>query len=279
MFGRWSDAGWQENREPEGFFEIRERLAQADLSLINLETALCEHEQAAESAPLLTSQRHRFTAPPAYADWLVAAGVDVAIVANNHAMDCGPQSLAWTIEHLSQRNIGAAGAPGTPVERDARFGATLLAFAGGRALVTAATVHASPIQTRPFSGPTTIRHWERDLASFVAHVGVLRATYADALLIVSLHWGRELAQHPAPHQRAAARRFVDAGADIVYGHGTHVVQELEIYDQKAIVYSAGNLFFDMRQPETRAPGLIELDLVWDGRWQASSIVTLNSLAQ
>ena len=61
--------------------------------------------------------------------------------------------------------------------------------------------------------------------------------------IVNLHWGYEHTDVPAPFQRDLAHRLIDAGADIIIGHHTHVPQGSEVYKGKTICYSLGNFNF------------------------------------
>ncbi|MFU8806029.1 MAG: CapA family protein [Bradymonadaceae bacterium] len=244
MFGRWTDEGWRETPIPQDFDDTRRRLRAADLTLINLETAICDQEVAVEMAPFLGSQRNRFTAPPSYLSELTDGGVDVAIVANNHAMDCGPQSMKRTLGHLGEHDIAAAGVwrAGEPAFGRPNF----VSFGMNRAIIIAVTAHPPPVEWRAAEGPATLWRWDHDTRGLVEYVANLRDEHPRDLVIVSLHWGHELAAHPTAPQRKLSRQLIDAGADVIYGHGAHVLQEVEHYGDKAIVYSAGNLFFERR---------------------------------
>ncbi len=249
-FGRWSGDTYRPTPPPATDEELRRRFTAADLALINLETAICHHDEARASDPLFADQVNRFTAEPPALDWLVDLGVDAAIVANNHALDCGPDSLTHTVTHLDERRIVAAGL-GPPAE---------LTIGDHPVLVLAITAH--PPRINPGDHPSPKILWNRTASrrALLSRVEDLRADHPDALIIVSLHWGEELAAEPSPDQRRLAHGLLDAGADLLYGHGPHVVQEVEHSGPGAIVYSAGNLRFDMRHPDTLTPGLIEIDL-------------------
>jgi len=75
-------------------------------------------------------------------------------------------------------------------------------------------------------------------------------------VIVSLHWGYERERYPLPYQRIMAHDIVDAGASLVLGHHSHVLQGIEEYAETPIAYSLGNFIFpefkykqfDLRQP-------------------------------
>lgn len=63
-------------------------------------------------------------------------------------------------------------------------------------------------------------------------------------IIISIHWGYEYKEISNTNQRTLAHYFIDNGADIIIGHHPHVVQEMEIYNNKPIFYSLGNFIFD-----------------------------------
>jgi poly-gamma-glutamate capsule biosynthesis protein CapA/YwtB (metallophosphatase superfamily) len=81
------------------------------------------------------------------------------------------------------------------------------------------------------------------------------------LLVVQLHMGMQFAEVPSGAARDAARTAIDAGADIVIGHHPHVLQGLEWYKGKLIVYSLGNLVFDQDFLSTFASGYLRT--VWE----------------
>jgi len=71
-----------------------------------------------------------------------------------------------------------------------------------------------------------------------------RTRYHADYVLLFLHWGTELEDHPEPGQQALARRFIDAGADAVIGGHPHVTQTIDWHRGKPIVYSLGNYLFD-----------------------------------
>jgi poly-gamma-glutamate capsule biosynthesis protein CapA/YwtB (metallophosphatase superfamily) len=248
MFGRWLGGRYRPyvSALPAAMVQ---RLRAADLSVVNLETGLCSEQSARAHAAEAAAQHHRLTAPVQRLMELERAGVDVAVLANNHALDCGAAGLVHTERALARRGISALG--GQAHERHSPR-PLRLRRSGFDIVMLAATQHRVPVATHG-PAPRTIAG---DHAEFVAEVRTLRAREPSALLIVSLHWGKEHAAHPAPHQRLFARELIDAGASVVHGHGAHVLQDIERHDQGLIVYNAGNLHFDMKAPST----LVELTL-------------------
>ncbi|MGC8944149.1 MAG: CapA family protein [Minisyncoccia bacterium] len=63
-------------------------------------------------------------------------------------------------------------------------------------------------------------------------------------VIVTLHWGNEYQKKPNEYQRKIAHQLIDSGTDLIIGHHPHVIQPIELYHQKLIFYSLGNLVFD-----------------------------------
>jgi gamma-polyglutamate biosynthesis protein CapA len=63
-------------------------------------------------------------------------------------------------------------------------------------------------------------------------------------LIVAAHWGIEYQTYFHPTQQRLAHEFIDAGADVILGHHPHVIQPIEVYNNKLIFYSLGNFVFD-----------------------------------
>jgi poly-gamma-glutamate synthesis protein (capsule biosynthesis protein) len=76
------------------------------------------------------------------------------------------------------------------------------------------------------------------------------------VLIVGVHWGVEYKSEPVEIQKQWARELVEAGADIIVGHGSHWVQEVEYINGKPIYYSLGNFVFDQMWSEETRKGLI-----------------------
>jgi poly-gamma-glutamate synthesis protein (capsule biosynthesis protein) len=84
-------------------------------------------------------------------------------------------------------------------------------------------------------------------------------------VIVSLHWGTEYQSSANSHQVTLAHRLVDAGADLVLGHHPHVIQAMEVYNDRLIVYSLGDFIWDRHS--TRATGeayVLQVSIPLDG---------------
>ena len=266
MFGRWVAGGWRGYEAPQGFEEVRRHMRESHLSFVNLETGLCDEDRARRRQGEVSAQYHRFTAPPQRVDWLVDSGVELAVVANNHALDCGNKGLDESVEVLEERGIGVAGLRSPD---DGRWREVQLRLEQKEVVVLAATMHLPPVRSKGVWKPAVIDETEAD--ELLNEVERVRHQFPKALLVVSLHWGRELDGQPGPGQRRLAKQLVQMGVDVVYGHGPHVLQESKIIDGAAVVYSAGNLHFDMERMDTRKVGLVDVLLEFDDRWRVAAV--------
>jgi poly-gamma-glutamate synthesis protein (capsule biosynthesis protein) len=197
---------------------------------------------------------YRLRAPLSSAAALREAGFDVLGLANNHALDYGPEGLGETISRLEGAGIDAVGAGPDAVAASQ----PLIREVGGLRLAFLAFNTVPDPQDRPEDGGWTPARW--DEVAVVAAIAAAR-TPADAV-IVSVHWGYEYELRPDPTQRDVAQAMLNAGADLVIGHHPHVVQGTEIDLEGAsepsgvvrgrfVAYSLGNLVFDQQRGETQ----------------------------
>jgi poly-gamma-glutamate synthesis protein (capsule biosynthesis protein) len=85
-----------------------------------------------------------------------------------------------------------------------------------------------------------------------------------------LHWGDEYQTLPNRRQQATAHVALDAGADVILGHHPHVLQGVEVYKGKLILYSMGNFVFDQREGERMESAIFRLLWVEDRGWLVSA---------
>lgn len=210
------------------FDDVRTLLRSADLTVGNLEGTLCDSGKT-DKKPSKVS--YAFRTPTSYSRHLKDAGYDFLSMANNHAFDFGIEGVMSTERMLAFKGIKYAGIRGrmelAVVERDGiRYG--LCAFG-----------HNS----------YTMKH--NDLKLVKATIDSLK-TMSD-IVVVSFHGGaegRDKSHLPYGKEtflgedRGSLRDFahfcIDNGADVVYGHGPHVVRCMEVYKNRFIAYSLGN---------------------------------------
>ena len=217
------------------FAAVAELLTAADLTVGNLESAL-----GSQGTP--ANKGYRFRAPPEAVHALSQAGFDLVSLANNHALDYGPQALQQGIDALHQQGIATvgAGADETTAHEPYIFKVDdiTLAFLA----YVNVPVEVGGFDTRTWSATANRpgMAWA-DEANILADVTSARQL-AD-LVIVLLHSGFESVTEPNTPQITSAHAAIDAGADLVIGHHAHVLQGIEFYNDGVIAYSMGNFAF------------------------------------
>ena len=249
-------------------------LQEADIAYGNLEFSI-------NSLPELQRPFYNFRADPEFAWELAATGINLVSMANNHALDFGPEGLTECLTALDRANIGHAGAGRTLAAARApetqrvqsqktRFG--LLSYmrywtsryrCADPSAPCLATIDPAEILVAGADGAVTTI--EGPLAADVAAMEddlVLAKRHHDVVM-VSLH-NHDLSHHRAfgiqdttpANDRIMFRRAVDAGANLVLGSGPHVLRGIEIYQGKPIFYSLSNFIYQYRTPDA-----IPVDLI------------------
>ncbi len=211
------------------FEAVAPLLRGADLAIANLEGPLTRRGKPE------IEKTFTFRVPPDSAFAMRRAGIDAVALANNHTLDQGRVGLEDTLAVLREAGIAFAGAGMS--ERDARAPVRLVR-------------QGVRIATLSYSNTFPEEFWAKGSRPGVAY-GDPRAIEMDVrtarkdtdLLIVSFHWGQELAPEPREYQVNLGRLAVDAGADLVLGTHPHTLQGLERYRGALIFYSLGNFAF------------------------------------
>jgi poly-gamma-glutamate synthesis protein (capsule biosynthesis protein) len=212
------------------FAGVKPHMEGADLAFVNLEGPISD--QGSRN----TRKEYTFRSRPALMDGLVSGGIDMVSLANNHALDCGWKALSDCIARLDAAGIAYAGAG---VDAGAAGAPAMLQTPAG----TVAFIAASEISASFAAGshPGT-NYTSSPNESLLANV---RAADEQAdFVIVSMHWGKEYHPRVTTHQVNMGHTLVEAGADLVLGHHPHVIEAMEIYNDRLIVYSMGDFVFD-----------------------------------
>ncbi|TKC19291.1 CapA family protein [Robertmurraya kyonggiensis] len=181
-----------------------------DLTTVNLETTLTNANQKAE-------KKFRFKGDPSYVEILKLGGIESVNLANNHIRDYLQKGYDDTINTLKNANVGYFG-------YDNKF------------ITTVKDVKIGALGYEGWADTTEIR------SRVSKDIEELRNQGAQ-IVLVHFHWGVEREYVPTASQQSLARFTVDSGADLVLGHHPHVVQGIEEYNGKYIVYSLGNFMF------------------------------------
>ena len=207
---------------------ITPSLNRADITFGNLEGVLLQDGEAAKKCKN-SSACYVFRSPPHYAKYLKTAGFDVLSLANNHARDFGEEGRTASMQALDAVGLLHSGRVGDVARWQVKgLSVSLIAFA-------------------PFGG-------SHDLLDIpLAKKQVSELASSSDLVLVSIHAGAEgkgVEHIPFADEffygenRGDVVKFshavIDAGADLVIGHGPHVPRALELYKNRLIAYSLGN---------------------------------------
>ncbi len=211
----------------------------ADLTIVNLECAITTRDTVWEGA----AKAFYFGAPPAAAEALVDAGVDLVSLANNHSLDFGRQGLVETLTVLRERGIAVAGAGRNVEEASApavveragiRFG--MAAFCDHQADFAAGPDQAG-IAFLDLDDEPAARKRFRESLDRMRELGV-------EWPILSLHWGPNMVWKPSRRFVRLAHAAIDMGYAALFGHSAHVFHGIELYKGRPIFYSTGDLVDD-----------------------------------
>ncbi len=225
------------------FAKVAPLLQGADITVGNMESALGD-----VGTPAIKS--YPFRAPPVAAQALALGGFDVVSLANNHAMDYGPEALLQALGLLDTQGVATIGAGANFDKAHAPYltqvNGLSLAFLGYVNVPVEATGFDTAVWTATETTPGLAWGYPDVIAADVTAV----RPQAD-LVIVVLHSGYEYIEEPSEQQMAAAHAAIDAGADLVIGHHAHILQGIEYYNDGVIVYGLGNFAFEIDgAPET-----------------------------
>jgi poly-gamma-glutamate capsule biosynthesis protein CapA/YwtB (metallophosphatase superfamily) len=208
----------------------------ADLAFANLECPVTKTRAACKDKKFV------FRADPASIKAIRKAGFDMLSLANNHIMDYKEPGLSSTINYCLKSGMVYSGA-GADITR-ARKAAILK-----RNGITYGLLSYSMTYPKEF--------WATSDSAGAAYgeentviEDIQKAKKEADVVIVSFHWGAELADVPKAYQVKMAHTAIDSGADMVLGHHPHVPQPIEIYKGKPVFYSLGNYAFGSYSKKT-----------------------------
>ena len=187
----------------------------------------------------LPTKMWTFCGDPDNVSYLKDLGVDIVGLANNHSFDFGEVSFLDTLETLEKAEIPYVGAgrnleqAGAPVYLETN-GFRIAYVAASRAEYTVYTPEATDTE------PGIL--WCYDYTRFLESI---RTAAENADYVIALpHWGVEHSTVLEEEQIYGAHALIDAGADAVIGAHPHILQGIEYYEGKPILYSLGNFWFD-----------------------------------
>ncbi len=257
-----------ENTEDKGYFfqNVADIFREDDMTIVNLEGVLTFSEDFEEG------RTFNIKGDPEYAFLLRNAGVEAVSMANNHRLDFKEAGTADTVGALEAADV-------------------LYAYDKNVGMFETKGIRIGWVSVNEVAlGKNVEKYLEQGIAK-------LREDGAD-LILTCCHWGIERDNYPEDYQKELGRKCIDWGADLVIGHHPHVLQGIDMYQGKYIIYSLGNFCFGanrnpsdkdtmiFRQTFTFRPvqtddGQVSYELLEDGEAQVipcsvSSVSTRNN---
>jgi hypothetical protein len=217
---------------PEIFGDLQKNIAGSDISFLNLEVPLCTKGKPVEKTG------PKFKAHPNCIKAVKGAGFEVVGLANNHIMDFGSKGVKETIRSCRNAGLTICGAGKNLTEAQE---IPIIERRGLKIAYIAVAEHEFSIARADRAGAAPV-----DPVDNTLQIESVR-NQAD-LIFVSIHGGNEYFPLPRPGLQKLCRYYITRGADAVICHHAHVPGAYEIYKNKPIVYSLGNLIFDHSRP-------------------------------
>ncbi|MFC1640898.1 CapA family protein [Patescibacteria group bacterium] len=211
--------------------KVRSHLQSADITFGNLETPLTP------GRTILTEEMS-FRADVENAEALKDAGFSILSLANNHTPNFGDQGLYDTFEYLTKAKIKYVGAG----KESGEAHKPQYIKKNGYAFAFLAYNDTDVVPSSYGAGSSEPGTALMDIETM--ETSVKKAKKDADFVIVSMHSGTEYVQYPNTSQASFAEAAIDAGAELVIGHHPHVVQTVDKYKGKYIIYSLGNFIFD-----------------------------------
>ncbi|MGN0182562.1 MAG: CapA family protein [Candidatus Ornithomonoglobus sp.] len=214
------------------FFEnVRDIFAEDDLTIVNFEGTLSTQGER-------EAKQFAFRGDPSYVNILTGSSVEAANLANNHSSDYGEVSLTDTKMYLDQAGI---------------------LNCRGEENVSVSDINGIKV------GLVGINYLNDQMKTELETAIAKAKSMGAELVILSIHWGVEKATAPNDEQIEAAHRAIDCGADLVIGTHPHVLEGIEKYNGRYIIYSLGNFCFGGNSnPSDKDSAIFRIKFTFDG---------------
>lgn len=201
-----------DNYGPDHFFKnVKPIFDLDDMTLVNFEGVLTNSNG-------LVKKQYNIKGRPEFNQVLVNSGIDAVTLGNNHRMDYGEQGLADTLVSLNAINM--------PYAFDEHT----------RIYTTKDGIKIGYVSVNEVYDGKKVENY------LISGISSLKKAGCD-LVLACCHWGIELDKYPAPYQKELGHKCIDWGVDLVVGCHPHVLQGIEYYNGKYIIYSLGNFSF------------------------------------
>ena len=231
------------------FGSIKDELSSADLSIVNLETAVTTRGTE-------EPKEFHFRAPPSAYEAIKAAGVDVVTLANNHALDYGRVGLTDTLASAKAAGVPTVGAGENAAEAYkpwiTEVKGVKIAFLGFNQV----TELASSWAAQDNRAGLAMAYPDQDRA-----VAAVKAAKAQAdVVVVDMHWGQEYNECPIAIQKSTAKKLADAGATMIIGSHVHTLQGDGWQGKTFVAYGMSNFLWWYNDAQSNDTGVMRVTL-------------------
>lgn len=279
MFGRWVNKEYHPSEFLSGsiehpFVDVKDIFDGHQCNIVNLETVLTDdtpniwnkYDFPDDFQSVLCSPTESTRA-------LQQAGIDLVAYANNHAEDADTKGVEATLDTLARYSIGHAGASrskGDPTDPFIRSvdGEDLalfsISFVRNRGKIWGTDVDLTK------NNQVAFIENKRDIMMMYQKIRRHRNENPDHTIVVSVHWGKEYTTNVSNWQKTVGKALINAGCNVVMGHGSHVLGPVLRHKRGIIFFSLGNLYFDHQydleghqsptHPETQLGCIASLDV-------------------
>ena len=231
----------KENNWSWPFLKMNKWLADADLTFGNLEGPISDKGMNVGSI-------YSFRADPRVIEGLKSAGFDVLSVANNHMGDWSTPAFEDTLNRLTEAEIDYVGGGFNQTEAYSPLKKTIK----DTMFCFFAYTDLGP---RSFeAGDDESGMAFLDIES--AQNDIEKNKNACDLIIISIHFGEEYKEKANSRQKTIAKAFIDSGANLIVGHHSHVIGEVETINNAQVFYSLGNFIFDQLFSDKTREGMV-----------------------
>ena len=255
-----------DREQPETIFQhVAETLSSGDITYAN-----CEQMYSDKGCP---SPVHTTPSDPRFLPALLYAGIDVVSLANNHALDWGPEALLDTMARLKKaglpyvgvgKDLAEAHQPVILERKGTKVGFLAYGCIGpngyeagdnkpGFAPIRSWTIYEQ-IDYQPGTPPNIVTiPYKEDLVIMVEDIKKLKSRVDVA--VVAFHWGQHFLPRIIPmYCFDLGHAAIDAGADLILGGHPHILKGIEVYKGKVIFYSTCNFALELRPEVWNSPG-------------------------
>lgn len=229
------------------FNDVKKQLQDMDFLLANIESLPGGQELGLSGYP-------KFNSPKAIVPALINSGVHFASIANNHVLDHGERQLQNTIATFKEYNLPYTGA-----------------FASEEDLAEMRVVDVEGVKVGILAytyGTNLYKQSHPDGKQYLINIIEEKRVVRDLakmkeladVTVLSLHWGTEYSHETTELQRRLSERFTEAGADIIFGHHTHVLQPMQFVNERPVFYSLGNFYSAQPWAGTNIGGIARVSL-------------------